>query len=140
MTSPALIAFGTIMFVVVSPASAQTAPAGFLSPSRNIACQYFADGKSTEIRCDIVQATVSEPRPKDCELEWGRAFEISTSGKSGIRICHGDTIMDPRLPILNYGDVFQRGGLTCKSEQAGVTCFNADRHGFSISRNAQSVF
>ncbi len=67
-------------------------------------------------------------------------FEISKTGQSGIRICHGDTIMYPKLPALNYGQTFQRDGFTCKSEPSGVTCFNADRHGFSISRNTQSVF
>ena len=64
----------------------------------------------------------------------------SSPYQSGIRICHGDTIMDPKLPVLNYGQTFQRDGFTCKSEPSGVTCFNADRHGFSISRNTQSVF
>jgi hypothetical protein len=31
-------------------------------------------------------------------------------------------------------------GFTCKSEQSGITCFNADRHGFSLSRAKQEVF
>ena len=44
------------------------------------------------------------------------------------------------LPVLGYGDVWQRGGFTCKSEQTGVTCFNADRRGFSLARAKQEVF
>jgi hypothetical protein len=56
------------------------------------------------------------------------------------RICHGDTVMDPRLPVLGYGEVWQRGGFTCTSEQTGVTCFNAERRGFSLARARQEVF
>jgi hypothetical protein len=137
MKSPLL---AVALLIAPLPALAQSAPSGFLSPSKNIACQYFADGKNADIRCDIMEATVSVPKPRDCELEWGRAFEISKTGQSGIRICHGDTIMDSKLPVLTYGQTFQRDGFTCKSEQSGVTCLNADRHGFSISRSAQSVF
>ncbi|WP_408056465.1 DUF6636 domain-containing protein [Tardiphaga alba] len=70
----------------------------------------------------------------------GRAFEIGVGSKSGIRICHGDTIMDPKLRVLNYDATFQHGGFTCKSEPSGVTCFNAGRHGFSIARGRQEVF
>jgi hypothetical protein len=49
-------------------------------------------------------------------------------------------VMEPGLPMLAYGEVWQRGGFTCKSEQTGVTCFNADRRGFSLSRAKQEVF
>ena len=56
------------------------------------------------------------------------------------RLCHGDTVMDGSLPVLGYGEVWQRGGFTCKSEQAGVTCFNTDRRGFSLARAKQEVF
>jgi hypothetical protein len=49
-------------------------------------------------------------------------------------------MIDQRLPVLAYGEVWQRGGFTCKSEQTGVTCFNADRRGFSLSRARQEVF
>jgi hypothetical protein len=48
--------------------------------------------------------------------------------------------MDKALPVLAYGEVWQRGGFTCKSEPTGITCFNADRHGFSLARAKQAVF
>jgi len=35
---------------------------------------------------------------------------------------------------------WQRAGLTCISEQSGVSCRNARGHGFTLSRAAQSVF
>ncbi len=84
---------------------------------------------------------MTAPRPRDCDLEFGRAFEISSNrGRLGERICYGDTIMDRALPVLSYGAAWQHNGFTCTSEQSGVTCFNAERHGFSLSRAAQSVF
>jgi hypothetical protein len=79
------------------------------------------------------------PRPADCELDWGEAFEMTAKGSAG-RICHGDTVADPQLPVLAYGEIWQRGGFTCRSEQTGLTCFNAMQHGFSLSRAAQRVF
>lgn len=122
----------------VSPASAQE---GFRSPSGNIHCQYFAiDGDAT-IRCDLRQiSNRPAPRPRDCDLEWGKAFEISGRAGRGSLICHGDTVQDPRLPVLAYGQSWQRAGLTCLSEETGVSCRNARGHGFTLSRAAQRVF
>jgi len=48
--------------------------------------------------------------------------------------------MDKALPVLAYGEVRQRGGFICRSEQTGVTCFNADHRGFSRARAKQEVF
>ena len=124
---------------LAATALAQNAPTGFRSPSNNIACQYFDYDKQNTLRCDIMEATVTARRPADCDLEWGKAFEMRSKGSSG-RLCYGDTVMEPGLPQLAYGEVWQRGGFTCKSEQTGVTCFNADRHGFSLSRAKQELF
>jgi hypothetical protein len=48
--------------------------------------------------------------------------------------------MDSSLPVLGYGEVWQRSGFTCKSEPSGITCFNADRRGFSLARAKQEMF
>ena len=122
-------------------AQAQVAPIGFQSPSHNIFCQLLEDDAQATLRCDIMEATVTAPRPRDCDLEYGKGFEISNArGRPGERICFGDTMADRSLPVLAYGAVWQRRGFTCTSEQTGVTCFNAERRGFSLSRTAQSVF
>jgi hypothetical protein len=122
----------------LSPALAQE---GFRSPSGNIHCQYFAvDGDAT-IRCDLRQISNRPlPRPRDCDLDWGQAFEISGRANRGTPLCHGDTVQDNRLPVLPYGQHWQRAGLTCISEQNGVSCRNARGHGFTLSRAAQRVF
>lgn len=120
--------------------------AGFKSPSANIHCQYF-DGASDKppsanvIRCDIKSIGNPLPRrPKDCDLEWGQAFEMNDRAGPAQRLCYGDTVMDPRLPVLPYGGAWQRGGIACKSEQSGVSCVNAKGNGFELSRNAQRLF
>ena len=67
-------------------ASAQTGGIGFLSPSKNIACAYFDYDNQNTLRCDIMEATVTARRPADCDLEWGKAFEMRSKG-SAVRLC-----------------------------------------------------
>lgn len=134
---PILLALS--LLTLVASSHAQNGPTGFQSPSKNIACQYFDYDKQNTLRCDIAEATVTVRRPADCDLEWGKAFEMNAKGAAA-HICHGDTIMDKSLPVLAYGEVWQRGGFTCRSEQTGLTCFNAMQHGFSLSRAEQKVF
>ncbi len=121
--------------------STALAQEGFRSPTGNIHCQYFAiDGDAT-IRCDLRQVSNrSFPRPRNCDLEFGQAFEISGRATRGAPLCYGDTVQDERLPVLPYGQSWQRAGLTCISEQSGVSCRNARGHGFTLSRAKQSVF
>jgi hypothetical protein len=113
---------------------------GFQSPSKNIACIYFEYDGHKALRCDIGDmAGPIPPKPHDCELAWGHTFEVHARGEAG-RSCAGDTQIGQPLRILPYGEVWQRSGITCKSEEAGVTCFNTDRRGFSLSRAKQEVF
>ena len=140
MSSPLPHALLTLfLLTLAATAHAQTAPAGFQSPSKNIACQYFDYDRQNILRCDIAAMETKPRRPADCELDYGGAFEMNAKGTAA-RICHGDTVMDKSLPVLDYGELWQRGGFTCKSEQTGITCFNADRRGFSLARAKQEVF
>jgi hypothetical protein len=127
------------LLTLAAPAHAQSGPTGFQSPSKNIACQYFDYDKQNTLRCDIRAMETKPQRPADCDLDYGGAFEMNAKGPA-VRLCHGDTVMDGSLPVLGYGEVWQRGGFTCKSEQAGVTCFNTDRRGFSLARGKQEIF
>lgn len=128
-----------VSLLVAGTANAEDALIGFRSPSNNIGCQYYDYDRVVALRCDIMEGTVTAPRPRNCDLEFGKAFEMKPKGPSE-RLCYGDTIMDSALPVLPYGQVWQRGGFTCTAEPAGVTCFNADRHGFSLSRAKQDLF
>src|SRR5262245_16859198 len=89
--------------LVALSAPVASAQEGLRSPSGNIHCQFFAgagDGDAT-IRCDLQHMSNRPPaRPRDCDLEWGQAFEISARAMRGARLCHGDTVQDDRLPVL----------------------------------------
>ena len=114
---------------------------GFKTPSNNIHCQFSDFGKEQYLRCDIGDSAIRPPpRPHWCNLDWGKAFKIAHHDSSGERICHGDTTFDPDLLTLNYGQVWRRGGFTCKAETVGLTCINQGGHGFSLSRNSQRLF
>jgi len=128
-----------VLALTASGVMAQSGPTGFQSPSKNITCQYFDYDKQNTLRCDISAMETKPRRPADCDLDYGGAFEMSAKGSAAC-ICHGDTVMDNSLPVLAYGEVWQRGGFTCTSEQSGVTCFNAERRGFSLSRARQDIF
>ena len=136
---PFRILSGLALMLMASAAMAQSGPTGFQSPSKNITCQYFDYDKQSTLRCDINAMETKLRRPADCDLDYGGAFEMNAKGPAA-RICHGDTVMDPRLPVLAYGEVWQRGGFTCTSEQTGITCFNTDRRGFSLARAKQEMF
>jgi hypothetical protein len=109
---------------------------GFQSPSKNIACIYFEYDGHKALRCDTAGTT--PPKPASCEQEWDHSFEVDAKGEAG-RSCTGDTQIGRPLAVLAYGEVWQRSCITCKSEQSGITCFNADRRGFSLSRIKQDV-
>jgi hypothetical protein len=112
---------------------------GFQSPSKNIACMYFEYDGHKALRCDIGDKSWRLPKPASCEQEWGNSFEVDAKGAAGPS-CTGDTQIGQPLRVLPYGEVWQRSGITCKSEEAGITCFNADRRGFSLSRAKWDVF
>lgn len=111
---------------------------GFRSPSGNIHCQYF--DMEAVLRCDLKEiANRPLPRPRDCENDWGQAFEVFARKNETGPICYGDTVMDDRLPVLGYGDRWQRGDFVCHSERTGVSCVNSLGAGFALSRSAQTV-
>ena len=115
--------------------------AGFRTPSNDVHCQFFEIDSDKSLRCDVREMTRRpQGRPRDCDMEWGDAFEINTAARSGERICHGDTVVDASTPVLGYGQAWERGGFRCKSEQSGVSCKNPSGHGFEISKSAQKVF
>jgi len=122
-------------------ASPPETPGGFRSPSGNIHCQYWKDERGAELRCDI--RTISNrlpPPPRDCDLDWGRAFAVTDGAAAAMRICHGDTVMNDALPVLAYGTEWRQGDFTCRSERSGVTCVNGSGHGFELARATQRLF
>ncbi|MCX7288015.1 MAG: hypothetical protein NTW20_10785 [Rhodobacterales bacterium] len=112
----------------------------FQSPTGNIHCAIYSAGNGAEARCDLIDLVQSYPeRPKGCDLDWGNAFAVGSNGR-GALACVGDTVRDPRSPVLPYGEAVAMGGISCVSSRTGMTCTNADGHGFSVARAKQRLF
>lgn len=140
----ALTLMSAAAVAVTAPALAQGAEPHelkrFITPSRNIGC--FGD--STGVRCDIRVTSAKKPKkPKRCRLDWGSAYEVNRKGR-GHGLCVGDTALpDPnkREPVLKYGHTIRLGhGLKCTSKRTGLTCRNAGRHGFTLSKTRIRLF
>ncbi|MFT4151446.1 MAG: hypothetical protein QM656_14700 [Paracoccaceae bacterium] len=125
-----------IFLMLASPAAAQDIT--FRSPTGNIGCM-FITGNWTGVRCDLRDFSPSYRRPADCEQDWGFAFEVGLTGP-GTPICAGDTVMDPGAGVLDYGRSINVGSLSCTSARTGMTCMNAQGHGFTVSRARQTAF
>jgi hypothetical protein len=137
--APALLALLLSLTGACVAHAAEDDLSGFQSPSKNIACMYFEYDGHKALRCDVGDKSWRLPKPTSCEQEWGNSFEVDAKGPAGPS-CTGDTQIGQPLRVLPYGEVWQRSGITCKSEEAGITCFNADRRGFSLSRAKWDVF
>ena len=122
--------------LLLGGAAAAQADEGFQSPTGNIMCLFYGDG----IRCDVMRiSNRPPPRPADCDLEWGQAFEVGVNARRGIRLCYGDTVAG-NYRTLGYGRTFERAGIVCLSAKSGVTCTNRRGGGFSVARATQRVF
>jgi hypothetical protein len=55
-------------------------------------------------------------------------------------VCASDSVIDPAAPVLDYGRSITRWGLSCTSRRTGMTCTNAEGHGFTVARRSQKVF
>lgn len=125
-----------LCLLLATPAAAQDIT--FRSPTGNIGCM-FITGDYTSVRCDLRDAIPSYARPRSCGMDWGHAFEVGVTGP-GTPLCAGDTVMDPRAGVLDYGRSLNIGSLSCTSAKTGMTCMNAEGHGFTVSRARQTAF
>jgi hypothetical protein len=135
-----LTAIGLLATSAFSPATAQS---GFKMPSNNVFCviEDFDGTQQSDLRCDIQTMTNRAPTPPaDCQVDWGDAFAITHDGSHGERLCHGDTVRDDSLPVLPYGSEWNEGGYHCDSQTTGVTCENAQGHGFALAKAHQELF
>jgi hypothetical protein len=113
---------------------------GFRSPTGNIHCAIYEWNGGAEARCDLRELTPSYTRaPAGCDLDWGNSFAVGATGK-GVLACVGDTVMDPGNWVLDYGQAASLGGISCVSAKTGITCTNAEGHGFSVAKARQKLF
>lgn len=131
--------FLVLPILLASPAMADDYVA-FRSPTGNIHCALYTWNSGAEARCDLRELTPSyTKRPAGCDLDWGQSFAVGAGGK-GFLACVGDTVMSPSNPVLSYGEAVSLGGISCVSAKTGVTCTNADGHGFSVAKARQELF
>jgi len=107
----------------------------FRMPSKNIACGVLTGFGPTVLRCDIFSGLKPRPAAR-CELDW---VGVSMAKKAATPTCAGDTVSDPKAPVLAYGSVWKHGIFTCLSSWAGLSCANAAGHGFFLSRERWQV-
>jgi hypothetical protein len=135
-----LFALAAVAILGAIPAAAVD---GLKMPSGNIVCTVQdpdANLPGWELRCDTRNFRPTKDRPpKDCPLGWGDGYAIGQTGKSE-RICHGDTIMHEDVMVLPYGMTWRHGPYTCRAQPSGLTCFNTQGHGFSLSKASQRLF
>ncbi len=97
----------------------------FQMPSKKIVCRVYDEGQGLVIRCDLFFLN-------------DRAVRMTRSGKA--RLIHvTDTIGEPKAPVLAYGKTKRVGPFTCTSRRTGLSCHNRNGHGFTVSRERQSV-
>jgi hypothetical protein len=145
-TRASLFSLAIIAMLGAEPALAVD---GLRMPSNNIVCTVQDPDENLPRVLDLPRVLECEIRnfrptkhspPKDCHLGWGDLFSITENGRIGELECHGDTIMHEDVMVLPYGMTWRHGPFTCRSEPNGLTCFNSQGHGFSLSRSSQRVF
>ena len=119
---PLVLALAALLALAV-PAVAKDVV--FKMPSKKIVCRVYDEGQGLAIRCDLFFLN-------------DRAVRMTRTGKA--RLIHvTDTIGDPHAPVLAYGTTKRAGPFTCTSRRTGLSCHNRNGHGFTVSRERQSV-
>ncbi|MCC7320441.1 MAG: hypothetical protein IT542_05610 [Rubellimicrobium sp.] len=141
VSTPAIaLAVPAALAALIAPMAAKAQDhVTFRAPSGNIHCM-ISVWEEGEARCEIREYTPSfRNRPVWCEGDYGSAFAVGSFG-AGEVLCITDTVYDQSSQVLPYGRRIALGGLTCASERSGMTCTNAEGHGFMVSRAVQRVF
>jgi hypothetical protein len=135
-----LVLIAALVCVGAPAASGKDTLVGFQTPSHRIACLYaFVDG-ARSLRCDVDGVAHPAKKPKSCDLDYGSAFGLGPTGRA-FRLCHGDTVRDPKAKVLPYGRTRTLGPFACTSRATGLRCTTGGgRHGFELSRATQRLF
>lgn len=133
--SAAVLAAG----VALGAGTASAASQAFRTPSGNLHCVWFSSPTSY-LRCDIRSGLKPMPRrPATCDFDWGHGLFMTR--RSIVRVvCAGDSAIVPGSPVLRYGFQWKRGGFTCVSRRAALTCTNAAGHGFRLNKRSWERF
>lgn len=123
-------------------ALASPAPEGSLdltqvrSPTGNITC----DLADVSVGCSVVQRSYGA---QDCP-DPAAPFSVTVGDVDGPTLACGQAFGAPgteTATALDYGAVAAHGEVACRSESAGMTCWNQRTgHGFTLSRSSYAPF
>lgn len=109
--------------------------AAFRTPTGNIYCAVMTYALD-ELECGIGSGLNPNPSRGQCEFDWSGLF-IPQSGAAG-PTCISDYFLGntrpDELPVLNYGESWVYGEITCWSERTGLECANRSGGGFTLAR------
>jgi hypothetical protein len=104
---------------------------GFETPSGNIVCNRgLPETGAPGISCVVFSESSA--------TKGQRTWLMRPRGRASVRFVQGNIATDVRP--LGYGRAWARGGITCTSRSAGLTCRNRDGRGFFLSRERQRRF
>lgn len=117
----------------------------FRTPSGNIHCMVEVateKNAATYVACDIGDTGGNppiQPRPRDCDLDWGQRFELGSYSGPAL-VCASDWVGSDTSPVLTYGSSLVFGRITCSSWKRGLECKNKGGAGFFLSRKIQQMY
>jgi hypothetical protein len=120
------------------------AKAQFTSPTGNIFCSITAAGDIPP-GCEVRDGRITPPAGT-CDSGGGGAKDVGRiewSGDTPKPVCNSDTMIQPGVPVLQYGSIAQAQGspFQCVSETIGMTCVNtAGKKGFFLAKGAYTLF
>jgi hypothetical protein len=105
----------------------------FMTPSRNIACQFMLDQDNRLycVRRDAKRSTEAAPF-LNAYIELGK-------GKASTGPFSGDAWYPDGAQDLAYGKSMTHAGVTCTSRRTGLTCKNK-AHGFTVNSKKITVY
>jgi hypothetical protein len=117
----------------------------FVTPSRNIVCEWRLDypvghGRhETYIACGIHSGLRPPPPKRRCDdpVYTPYFITLAETGRADASPCWGDPgpfLSERRGRVLRYGSSWTGPGMRCTSEFRGLTCRNRQGHGFFLSR------
>lgn len=120
--------------------SAQAEGYGFRTPSGNIYCNGSIE--AGDISCTIAERSSGPvlPRPSWCNGYWGHTFTLTRRGPVQMECSQYAPRTSSYTDVAPYGVTGHFAEITCQSESTGLTCRNADGHGFMLSRRVQQIF
>ena len=126
-------------------ASATGARPGFITKTSNIRCWARPHQAAHEdvVDCNIVRTDFVV---EHCDIQPGVVMTVGATGQASYDACQGDYLIpdvERGIPtyVPPYGSSVDLGVATCNvSEVGGVTCRNADGHGFTLSRSSHKTF